>query len=228
VIKIPKKGKIDETAKELVKEMSKPRKEKKNITGSSRENQVFETQTNGLVDCYGRTFCPDLHINKKGKPLVSSRSGLLRCKKGKAPSISEICDISDIFEKQRQKKELANEKDLSNEAVLSSDDTAQNQTLGSASAEIVFTVGMAAGGEDFIPSKQERVYMSSAFTQYYQSKGMKDLPPGFILASALLSYIAPRMNKPKTQTKLKKLYIYLKSKLTKTKDFVVSKKAVNQ
>lgn len=211
-----KKENLTDTAKELVEKMPIPKRPPKKFfgikNGSHVNNRSFENDFGQFVDCYGRKFDPELHINKKGRPLVSA-SGLLRCKKNKAMTVSQMCDVSNIIENKDETTAITDTNIEQEKAPAGPDVKLQDEALGSASAEIIFTLGIAIFGQDYLPTENERLYMSSAFTQYYKSKNMNDLPPGLILATAILSYIAPRLHKETSITKIKKCFYWVKSKI---------------
>ena len=74
---------------------------------------------------------------------------------------------------------------------------------GTTTAQMTFMLGMVVGGEEWKPSHDESVYMATAWTDYFRAKGIKDLPPGVVVATALISYAGPRLFKPNTQTRIK-------------------------
>ncbi len=81
--------------------------------------------------------------------------------------------------------------------------------------------GVIIGGEEFAPMRKEiqpgividdMASLTGAFTTYFHAKGITDLPPGVVLAAALLGYIAPRFAMPKTQSRWSKLKGWVASK----------------
>lgn len=89
------------------------------------------------------------------------------------------------------------------------------QACGSSTAEIIFILGQSLGGGDWQPTQDERSYMTSAWGEYFKAKGVKDLPPGLIVATAMVSYAMPRFALPETKSRLQRAGHWLKMKLSK-------------
>lgn len=142
------------------------------------------------VDVWGRVFDPTIHLTDEGGAPLKSPKGKLRVQRGKGIKKSTIAGI---------KKE-----------------TIYNQT-GAATAEILFVTSIAVGGGEWQPTEDERLYMSHAWAEYFRSKGIKDLPPGCILATALISYAIPRFTQPVTKSRLSRAFGWLKTKFQKKK-----------
>ena len=76
---------------------------------------------------------------------------------------------------------------------------------------------MATGlflGQDWQPTDDERKRIENAFGVYLRAKGLEDLPPGWLLAGALVGYAWPRLSKPETQMRLIGLATTIKEKLS--------------
>ena len=69
-------------------------------------------------------------------------------------------------------------------------------------------VCVATLGEDWAMHEGERSSMTQAWGAYLDSKGLKDIPPGFILAIALATYAAPRVSKPSTKSRLAAIWTW--------------------
>jgi hypothetical protein len=82
---------------------------------------------------------------------------------------------------------------------------------GHYAANSLITIGYLIGGDEFEPALDkdtgldERVFLETAFGDYFVAKNITDFPPGITLALAITAYITPRLPKPKTQSKLKKI-----------------------
>ena len=63
-------------------------------------------------------------------------------------------------------------------------------------------------------TKEERDAVIAALAEYYKSKGMQDLPPGWMLLFVVAAYSAPRLAHNNTQSKLKLLGHWCKVKVT--------------
>lgn len=87
------------------------------------------------------------------------------------------------------------------------------QSLGTVTAEMFFTVCVLAGGEEWRPEDLEREQISAAWGNYFRIKGYRDLPPWMVVVTASVCYAAPRLRLPETQTRLGRLWMWLRSKL---------------
>lgn len=142
-------------------------------------------------------FSPDLHAtDSSGKP-VFNKDGSFRKKRGPKPGNARTGKVS-------------------TDASVPSEQSAEQ--AGKATAEIIFAVGIAIGGEEWKPivSREHGInepeQMASAFANYYASQGITNVPPWAILAIALSSYSLPRLRMPKTQSRLVRLWGWLKGK----------------
>ena len=94
---------------------------------------------------------------------------------------------------------------------------------GRATAELIFAVGTAIGGKEWMPIKDdnsgidERAQMTDAWAAYYEATGKQDLPPGLIVTVAMVSYAAPRFTMPQTQTRAQKVVTWFKAKMANRK-----------
>lgn len=142
-----------------------------------------------FTDGRGDTYDKGLHLmGEDGKPAMTKR-GFFRKKRGGVSTIAAVDTPSE---------------DLSFKA------------CGSSTAEIIFIMGQSIGGQEWQPTPDERHYMSDAWTQYYKAKDVKDLPPGLIVATALISYSMPRFAKPITRNRLQRASHWLKMKLSRS------------
>lgn len=140
----------------------------------------------GPFDVWGRPFDPAIHLtDDQGQPLLTEK-GKLRVQRGKG---------------------------LKKSTLGSGVQTTMYTQTGAATAEILFVASMAIGGPEWEPNPNERAYMSHAWAEYFRSKGIKDLPPGVILATALISYAMPRFGQPETQGRLSKTWKWIKRRL---------------
>jgi hypothetical protein len=162
------------------------------------DNFVSETMVKSMPD----TINNEVITDGAG---ISFDSTLHQMGKDGAPKITKAGN----FKKKAGKSKIAD--------VTVPDDTMAFQACGSTTAEMIFIAAQGIGGPDWNPKPEERVYMTEAFTQYYQSKEVKDLPPGVIVATALISYGAPRFVMPQTQSRFKKAVSWVKSRIARVK-----------
>ncbi len=88
-------------------------------------------------------------------------------------------------------------------AALAVDQSKQFEVMG----QMTFDVSTGALSTIFGPEWQpknpdERLAVSQAFAEYYRIKGIKDLPPGWMLLAVCLAYSAPRLGHNNTRSKL--------------------------
>jgi len=163
--------------------------EKTMVENMPKESQGPQAVTEGSApDSSGAVFDPSLHqLGKDGSPVITKK-GLFKKRRGTGTK-SKIADMTPP------------------------DSMANFQACGSTSAEIIFIACQGIGGPDWTPRDEERAYMTEAFTQYYTAKDVQDLPPGVILATALISYGAPRFVMPTTQGRFKRAVAWTKNKI---------------
>lgn len=158
-----------------------------------------ESKARGLRDRHGRSFDPSLHeVDAEGNPRIN-RDGFLAGKPGR-PGKSGKTLFSDPEEPPRQ--DTPNVKSV-----------IQNQNAAKITTALFIKIGVAAFGEEWYPQKlqiedlgvtvDEQKEMIAAFEEYFKSKGVKDLTPGWTLVLTLAGYAAMRMNQQKTRSRFK-------------------------
>lgn len=74
-------------------------------------------------------------------------------------------------------------------------------------------LSMVFGNEWQPRSEEEKQAVTGALATYCQSKEVKDIPPGVLLACVVLAYAAPRLREPNTMGKLKLTWLWCKAKV---------------
>lgn len=158
-----------------------------------------------LVDTDGKHFDPLIHrTNKSGEPSLSKNGKLMR--KGAGPA-------------QPQRKSFVAGVDNQNSDATPGPSLSHVE-LGSVSADLVFTMGVLIGGEEWQPSidqatgLNERENMIRAFANYYKATNQKDLPPNLALTMSIMFYVMPRLTKEKTQSRIKNAVTWVAAKWT--------------
>jgi len=87
-------------------------------------------------------------------------------------------------------------------------------------AAIAFAqTGVAVFGEEWQPivndNENEREMLECAFADYFEAKGITDIPAGLALTIALGGYSIRRLGKPQTKSRLAKAKDYIKGKLSR-------------
>lgn len=85
--------------------------------------------------------------------------------------------------------------------------------MGEVAANVWFNVGEMVAGPDWAPVANETALISGAFKNYFQSAGIKDLPPGWVLGITLLTYSAARLTKPTVKDRFSGAILWLKTKI---------------
>ena len=165
-----------------------------------------EQVKSGLLDAMGRNFDKAMHIiDEQGEPKLT-KDGKLRIKRGygpgaKQPKISSIGGLEGPVG-------FAQSQEQSETEIL---------VTGQSAASLTFVVGMAFFGSDGKPTQDEINQVTYAYQTYFRAKNIRDLPPGIVLATALMTYALPRMLKPKTSKKISTLWDKTKRKFSKNR-----------
>lgn len=172
-----------------------------------KENEInkIPEQWRDLVDADGKHFDPLIHrTNKNGEPSLSKNGRLMR--KGAGPA------------QPQRKSFVAGVDNQTGDATPSP--SLSHVELGAVSADLVFTMGVLIGGEEWQPSVDqatglnERENMVKAFANYYRATGQKDLPPNLALTMSIMFYVMPRLTKEKTQSRIKNAVTWVVAKWT--------------
>lgn len=70
------------------------------------------------------------------------------------------------------------------------------KALGETAATLWFNVPQPLLGEEWGPNEGEPRLIADAFSRYFKSTGVSDIPPGMALALVLTSYTMARLTKP--------------------------------
>lgn len=164
-----------------------------------------------LKDVDGNPFDPAMHkVNKDGEPTVSPKGNLIKKpgrKAGKAPGVSS----SVIGVKQEPKADPEVQAKM------------QARASGKMAANLLMTLGVVAGGEEWQPLKDpqsgldEKQMLESAFGDYFEATGKTDIPPGMALTVAIGGYMLPRFTMPKTRSRMGKVKDWFVKKLADRK-----------
>jgi hypothetical protein len=152
------------------------------------EPEIAKEIIDTMPDASGTIFDPAVHERgSDGQPKVTKK-GNFRKKRVSTSTIAETRDTSS---------------------------DASYNACGSSTAEIFFVLGQAIGGPEWSPTNDERQYMTGAWTEYYKAKEVKDLPPGLIVATAMVSYALPRFSRPITRSRFGKMKHWFKMRLSR-------------
>jgi hypothetical protein len=165
------------------------------IESHNAREETKHAQWSELRDRDGNGFDPAVHkTNKEGEPTLSPK-GLLIKKPGRKPgsgaSAGSVVGV---------KKEP--------ESPTTPPETVQARATGKMAANMLITLGIVAGGEEWHPAKDEatgldeKLLLETAFADYFEATGRTDIPPGMALTIAIGSYALPRFTLPKTKKRI--------------------------
>lgn len=162
-----------------------------------------------LIDRSGDSFDPAKHqTNDDGTPKTGTGGKLLKRRGRKKGGHNGTVSRSTIGGQHTQDSGHDAEKESQRAAAY---------TSGTAAANLVFSVGIALGGEEWQPAKDaqhgvdEQKQLTAAFGEYFLATGNTDIPPGIALTITLGAYALPRFTMPKTQTRAKSLWEKIKA-----------------
>jgi len=98
--------------------------------------------------------------------------------------------------------------------------TASHETcaaIGALAASTLFQVSQLLLGPEWAPDTDDKKMVPDAFTQYFASKKIEDVPPGLLLAFVLTTYALKRADKPTTKDRIAKLWGWMVSKFQKVR-----------
>lgn len=134
-------------------------------------------------------FNPQIHASdNEGKPRFTA-SGSYAMKRGRKSGQKAAPQIVDG--KLSMVSETLNEQDFK---------------LAAMGTVLMITQSMQSiFGEQWEPNKNESEQLITSLEIYFRSKGVGDLPPGFILAFAIATYSIPRIKHPETVSRWSKI-----------------------
>ena len=214
---------LDAIANSLVAEMPEPSQHAIDAAEATKTEEAEKTDTySHLKHKDGTPFNPDIHqTDLNGEP-VTNAGGFLVKRRGRKKGNASTSTVVAAGTTTRQGKQEPDQKELANQAAA--------MESGRAAANMVMAVGIALGGEEWQPIKDDKTGMdeeaqlTSAFGQYFLATGKTDIPPGWALTITMCSYALPRFIMPKTQTRAKSLYQKFKAwRMNRTADKAIKK-----
>jgi len=162
-----------------------------------KADEINAEPEKGQVDDHGNAFDPNIHLkDSEGNP-KKTKTGKFRKKPG--------------VNKPQSQQSGSGDKD--NAQQFGADQAAWMAT------NMFINTGVGVFGKEWYPQKSggidEQAYLQTSFQQYFEAKGVYDIPPGWALAIAMTSYAAPRFRMPDTRTRMQKIGDALKYKIGK-------------
>ncbi len=176
------------------------------VSDSVESTTRREQEHTGLFDRMGRSFNRALHlVDDDDKPRMT-KGGKLKIKRGQGPDAS----------KEKESK-IGGLEAPTGIAFAEGQAAAEAEILvtGQSAASLTFLLGIMAFKEDGKPTQDEINQVTYAYQTYFRAKNIRDLPPGIVLATALITYAAPRLMKPKTSKKIAGVWEKIKKRYAK-------------
>ena len=198
---------LDTIANTLAESM--PEVQEHAIEEEKNKNDAIAESYADLKDKAGNGFDPTIHkVNKNGEPTVSP--------------------LGNLIKKPGRKKEGSSTKSVIGVKVDPKTDPdhmlkMQSQASGKMAANLLMTIGIVAGGEEWQPMSDpttgldEKAMMETAFADYFEATGKTDIPPGMVLTVAIGGYMLPRFTMPKTQSRIQKVKVWFVKKIADRK-----------
>lgn len=189
---------IDDLADGLINNMSEVQE---HVVNNHNETQNEIAAENGSArDKRGAMFDVEIHATEDdGSPRYTA-AGYFAKKRGRGSS--------------KAKSTLAGDAPINEGAKIAK---AKQQAAGQAAANAIIMLGIVLGGEEWQPiyneqhGIDEKSNMQSAFGDYFEQKGLDDIPAGIALSIAVFGYILPRFTMPKTQARSRNVFKNVKA-----------------
>ena len=165
-----------------------------------------EQEHTGVLDSMGRAFNRTLHITDENDQPRLTKGGKLKIKRGQGPNARpKVSTIGGLEPKPGIG--FAEGQPASEAEII---------VTGQSAASLTFLLGMVVFKEDGKPTQDEINQVTYAYQTYFRAKNIRDLPPGVVLATALITYAGPRLMKPKTSKRIAGLWEKLKKRFSRT------------
>lgn len=198
---------LDQIANSLADEM--PEVQQHAIDHEADKQEQVKSQYADLEDVDGNSFDPSIHkVNKQGEPTLSTKGKLIKKPGRKSGQTAQ------------GSKSVIGGVSAPEQPKLSPEDQTRMmaRASGTMAANLLLTVGIIAGGEEWQPKRieamgtDEKAMLETAFADYFEATGRTDIPPGLALTAAIGGYMLPRFTMPKTRTRISKLKDWIKKK----------------
>jgi hypothetical protein len=191
---------LDVVGDELVAEIPEPQQHA--IDQAAADNQQENPNAAPLeVDLLGVPWDSTLHAtdSKTGKGILTAK-GSWRKRRGLKGSPSHLNTGPAAAPSEPKEDPTVTEKRTLEQ---------QNRMAGVMAGTMLVRLSTAVGGKEFLPrtittagvTYSEEEFLQNAFGDYFVAKGISDIPPGMVLASALCMYYLPRFQEPAVREK---------------------------
>ena len=178
------------------------------IEAEAAKEQETRSLWGQLRDRAGRAFDTAIHkTDASGNPMQNA-DGTLRVKPGSGSPKAQM---------RRAEGQPSSTSTLVTERPYTPSPT----ETGRAIADSIFMLGITIGGDEWLPMRDEKLGIDEQAQAYYawgrycEARQIKDIPPGIAVVMCCASYVALRLNKPKTQARLQVAKEWLATKWAK-------------
>lgn len=204
---------LDSVGDSLVNEIPEPQQHAIDQAAKDAEEATGEAAASVDLDVLGVPWNPEIHATGADGKGIPTAKGAWRKRRGLKGSASHLNTGA-----------AAAPKDPKEDPTLTEQRTRehQNRMAGAMAGTMLVRISAAFGGPEFLPrtinipgglTYNEEEFLQSAFGDYFVAKGISDLPPGMVLASALLMYYAPRFQEPAVREKGSKFVRWCKARI---------------
>ncbi len=184
------------------------------IDNEAAQQEEIKAKYADLKDRHGNSFDPAIHkTGKDGEPTLSPQGNLIKKpgrKKADANNNSGGSVIGGLGQEDKKVDPEAQQR-------------ATARVSGTMAANLMITLGVVVGGEEWHPVKHEKtgldekLMLEGAFADYFEATGKTDIPPGMALTVAIGGYVLPRFTMPKTRGRLQKVKDWIVGKIAARK-----------
>jgi len=184
---------LETIAADLITDM--PQVQEHALAQERANDDAKNSEYEHLKDVDGNAFNSERHkTDKNGEPTQTKKGNLIKKGGGRKPKT------------EKQKSYIGGNASPENNHAAQL--TAQARASGTVAANLLMTLGIALGGEEWQPRADhasglnEKTMLENAMSDYFESTGQTDLPPSMVLIVAIGAYALPRFTMPKTQSRL--------------------------
>jgi hypothetical protein len=171
----------------LIDGMPEPQEHAINAAGGT-DDAAANASTDIELDALGVPYDPQKHSGNKAK----RADGSWKRRRGTGSTIGRSAESAPAVDQEAETR-------VRSEAAA--------RMSGVACANMMITLGIGLGGEEWMPRKtpiDEKPMLEQAFGDYFFHKGIVDIPPGVALCFAISIYALPRFAMPVTRTRFQK------------------------
>jgi hypothetical protein len=207
---------VDALADQITQEIPEPQEHaiKQAIDDAAKDPESPMASGAVETDALGIPWNPSEHATGADGKGVRTAKGTWRKRRGLKGSPSHLNTGAASAEQPKEDPSVTEKRNLEH----------QNRMAGAAAATILIRISTAIGGDEFQPrvvslpggiNYNEEQFLQTAFGDYFVAKGYTDIPPGAVLASAVIMYYSPRFRSPVVRERGSRIVGWFKEKGTR-------------